>query len=166
MRHITSILLQNEAGALARVASMFATRGYNIESLSVAPTDDPQVSRLTLVTIGSDRVIDQINKQLLKLVDVVTIVDLTEGDHIERELLLLKLKLHDDGLERIRDLAKQEGARVLDDGEGSYTLELTGAASRIDSFINRAASHADIVAVVRSGPLAVARGAPALATTS
>ncbi|MBN8281053.1 MAG: acetolactate synthase small subunit, partial [Gammaproteobacteria bacterium] len=91
MRHIISILLQNEAGALARVASLFATRGYNIESLSVAPTDDPQVSRLTLVTIGSDQIIGQINKQLLKLVDVVNTVDMTLGDHIERELLLIKL---------------------------------------------------------------------------
>jgi acetolactate synthase-1/3 small subunit len=156
MRHIISILLQNEAGALARVASLFATRGYNIESLSVAPTDDPQVSRLTLVTIGSD----------LKLVDVVNTVDMTLGDHIERELLLLKLKVHDDGLERIRELVKQEGARVLDDAEQSYTLELTGAANRLDTFINRAASHADILAVVRSGPLAVARGVPVLASTT
>jgi len=164
MRHIISILLQNEAGALARVASLFATRGYNIESLSVAPTDDPQVSRLTLVTIGSDQIIGQINKQLLKLVDVVNTVDMTLGDHIERELLLLKLRLHDDGLERLRELVKQEGARVLDDAVQSYTLELTGAANRLDAFINRAAAHADILAVVRSGPLAVARGVPVLAT--
>ena len=166
MRHIISILLQNEAGALARVASLFATRGYNIESLSVAPTEDPQVSRLTLVTLGSEHVIGQINLQLLKLVDVVNTVDMTLGDHIERELLLLKLKLHGDSLERIRELARQEGARVLDDGEDSYTLELTGAAHRIDAFINRAASHADILAVVRSGPLAVSRGVTALAATS
>ena len=166
MRHIISILLQNEAGALARVASLFATRGYNIESLSVAPTDDPQVSRLTLVTIGSDQIIGQINKQLLKLVDVVNTVDMTLGDHIERELLLIKLRIHDDGLERIRELAKQEGARVLDDAEQSYTLELTGAANRLDTFINRAASHADILAAVRSGPLAVARGVPVLAATT
>jgi acetolactate synthase-1/3 small subunit len=166
MRHIISILLQNEAGALARVASLFATRGYNIESLSVAPTEEPQVSRLTLVTLGSDHVIGQINLQLLKLVDVVNTVDMTLGEHIERELLLLKLKLHDDGLERIRELAKQEGARVLDDGEDSYTLELTGAANRIDTFITRAASHSDILAVVRSGPLAVSRGVPALTAAS
>ncbi|MEQ1801983.1 MAG: acetolactate synthase small subunit [Gammaproteobacteria bacterium] len=166
MRHIISILLQNEAGALARVASLFATRGYNIESLSVAPTDDPQVSRLTLVTIGSDQIIGQINKQLLKLVDVVNTVDMTLGDHIERELLLLKLRLHPDGIERVRELVKHEGARVLDDAEHSYTLELTGAANRIDTFINRVASHADILAVVRSGPLAVARGVPVLAATT
>ncbi len=166
MRHIISILLQNEAGALARVASLFATRGYNIDSLSVAPTEDPQVSRLTLVTLGSDHVIGQINLQLLKLVDVVNTVDMTLGDHIERELLLLKLKLHDDGVERIRELARQEGARVLDDSEDSYTLELTGAANRIETFINRASVHADILAVVRSGPLAVSRGVPVRAAVS
>jgi acetolactate synthase I/III small subunit len=161
MRHIISILLRNEAGALARVASLFSTRGYNIESLSVAPTEDAQVSRLTLVTIGSDHVIGQINKQLMKLVDVVTIADMTEGDHMERELLLLKVRVHDDGLAKLRDLVRQDGARVLDDAEASFTVELTGAANRIDSFITRAASHADILAVVRSGPLAVARGAQA-----
>ena len=95
MRHIISVLLQNEAGALTRVASLFSTRGYNIESLSVAPTEDPLFSRLTLVTLGSDQVIDQINKQLLKLVDVVGMADMTRGDHIERELLLLKAKVPD-----------------------------------------------------------------------
>jgi acetolactate synthase-1/3 small subunit len=111
-------------------------------------------------------VIGQINLQLLKLVDVVNTMDMTLGEHIERELLLLKLKLHDDGLERIRELARQEGARVLDDGEDSYTLELTGAANRIDTFIARAAGHADILAVVRSGPLAVSRGIAALTAAS
>ena len=92
MRHIISILMQNEAGALARVAALFSSRGYNIESLSVAPTDDIEVSRLTLVTLGSDDVIEQINNQLLKLVDVVNIADMTMDDHIERELLLMKIK--------------------------------------------------------------------------
>lgn len=158
MRHIISILLRNEAGALTRVASLFSTRGYNIESLNVAPTEDPLVSRLTLVTLGSDHVVRQINNQLLKLIDVVSIVDLTEGDHIERELLLLKLRVEDDELARIHELVKTEGARVLDDAPRSYTLELTGAATRIDNLINRVAAHAEILAVVRSGPLAVGRG--------
>jgi acetolactate synthase I/III small subunit len=158
MRHIISILMRNEAGALARVASLFSTRGYNIESLSVAPTEDPQVSRLTLVTIGSDPVINQINKQLLKLVDVVLLADLTQGDHIERELLLLKVRARDDALDKLRELARAEGARVLDDTLASYTLELTGASSRIDTFIDRVGTHGDIVAVVRSGPLAISRG--------
>jgi acetolactate synthase-1/3 small subunit len=158
MRHIISILLRNEAGALARVASLFSTRGYNIESLNVAPTEDPHVSRLTLVTIGSDHVIGQINNQLQKVVDVVSLLDMTLGDHIERELLLLKLRIHDDGMDKIREMARGESARVLDDSPATYTLEITGAGSRIDSFIERAANHADILAVVRSGPLAVVRG--------
>jgi acetolactate synthase-1/3 small subunit len=162
MRHIISILLQNEAGALARVASLFSTRGYNIDSLNVAPTDDPQVSRLTLVTTGSDQIIGQINKQLLKLVDVVNIVDMTLGDHIERELLLLKLQVHADGLERLRELVRTEGARVLDDSPATFTVELTGAASRIDTFIDRAGAHGEVLSVVRSGPLGISRGAQVL----
>lgn len=166
MRHIISILLRNEAGALTRVASLFSTRGYNIESLNVAPTEDPLVSRLTLVTLGSDHVIRQINNQLLKLIDVVSIFDLTEGDHIERELLLLKLRVEGDELARIQELVQSEGARILDDRLDSYTLELTGAATRLDTFINRAAVHAEVRSVVRSGPLGVRRGAPAHSSTA
>jgi len=164
MRHIISILLQNEAGALTRVASLFSTRGYNIESLNVAPTEDPLVSRLTLVTIGSDQVISQINKQLLKLVDVVNLVDMTLGDHIERELLLLKVQLPAEGEQKLFDFIRAEGARVLDDSRSSYTMELTGAGQRIDTFIDRVGSYAEILAVVRSGPLAVARGTPILSS--
>ncbi len=164
MRHIISILLQNEAGALARVASLFSTRGYNIESLSVAPTDDPHVSRLTLVTIGSDQVISQINKQLLKLVDVVNLADMTTGDHIERELLLLKLRIGgDEARQKLWDLVHGEGGRVLDDAPGNFTVELTGASSRLDTFVDRVRGHGDVLAVVRSGPLAITRGAAVLA---
>ncbi len=166
MRHIISILLQNEAGALARVSAMFSSRGYNIESLNVAPTDDAQVSRLTLVTIGSDHVMAQINKQLLKLVDVVKTNDMTLGDHIERELLLLKVHLNDNNRQRVNELIRQEGARVLHDADAGFTIELTGAASRIDQFINRVAAHAEVVRVVRSGPLAVTRGTPVPVVTS
>ncbi len=158
MRHIISILLQNEAGALARVASMFSTRGYNIESLSVAPTELPEVSRLTLVTIGSDQVISQINKQLLKMVDVVNMADMTLGDHIERELALVKLRLPPDEVADMLKLCAQEGARVLDDSADNFTMELTGAANLVDDFIDRLVGRAEILAVVRSGPLAIARG--------
>jgi len=164
MRHIISILLQNEAGALARVASLFSTRGYNIESLSVAPTDDPHVSRLTLVTIGPDQVISQINKQLLKLVDVVNLADMTTGDHIERELLLLKLRIGgDEARQKLWDLVHSEGGRVLDDAASNFTVELTGASSRLDTFVDRVRGHGDVLAVVRSGPLAITRGATVLA---
>lgn len=163
MRHIISILLRNEAGALARVAALFATRGYNIESLNVAPTDDPQVSRLTLVTIGSDPVIGQINQQMRKLVDLVSLADMTLCDHIERELLLIKLAVTEAEMVRVRDLARAEEARILDDNPASFTLEITSAASRLDTFIERIAAHARVLSVVRSGPLAVSRGAQRLA---
>ena len=162
MRHIISVLLQNEAGALTRVASLFSTRGYNIESLSVAPTEDPAFSRLTLVTIGSDAVIDQINKQLLKLVDVVSMADLTRGDHIERELLLLKAKVAEAAVDRVTELVRREGARVLDDNRGSYTVELTSTVGRIDEFVEKMTNLAAILNVVRSGPMAMARGAQAI----
>ena len=165
MRHIVSILLQNEAGALSRVAGLFSTRGYNIESLSVAPTEDPMLSRLTLVTIGSDQVIQQINKQLFKLVDVVNIADMTMGDHIERELILLKASLHKGNDSAVRKLIKAEAARVLDDTPANFTVELTGTGNRVDDFIDRLGAYADILSVVRSGPMAISRGETVLSAT-
>jgi acetolactate synthase-1/3 small subunit len=163
MRHIISIVLQNEAGALARVANLFSSRGYNIESLNVAPTLDETVSRLTLVTRGSDNVIDQITKQLGKLVDVVNITDMTSADHIERELALVKLHARQDDEERLAQLFASFGARVLDDHERNYTVELIGGGPEIDRFLGRAADVGDILSVVRSGAMAVSRGAPARA---
>ncbi|MFQ5634009.1 MAG: acetolactate synthase small subunit [Gammaproteobacteria bacterium] len=165
MRHVISILLQNEAGALARVASLFSTRGYNIESLSVAPTEDPQVSRLTLVSIGSDQVISQITQQLFKLVDVVNIADMTLGDHIERELLILKLRVAAAEGDKVRELVDQLQGRVLDDTPQNYTLEATGSSGQLDEFIDRIGGHADILTVVRSGPLSLARGQQVLSAT-
>ncbi|MFW2405789.1 MAG: acetolactate synthase small subunit [Gammaproteobacteria bacterium] len=165
MRHVISILLQNEAGALSRVASLFSTRGYNIESLSVAPTEDPLVSRLTLVSIGSDQVISQITQQLFKLVDVVNIADMTLGDHIERELLLLKLRVPDEAGDRVREWAQQLQARVLDDALQNLTLEITGSSGQLDEFVDRVGGHAEILTVVRSGPLSLARGQQVLSAT-
>ncbi len=165
MRHVISILLQNEAGALARVASLFSTRGYNIESLSVAPTEDPLVSRLTLVSIGSDAVINQITQQLCKIVDVVNIVDMTMGDHIERELMLIKLTVSPDDLDAVKDLASQHDIHVLDDSPVNFTLELVSSSGHLDEFVDRVVEHADILAVVRSGPLSIARGAQVLSAS-
>jgi len=165
MRHVISILLQNEAGALARVASLFSTRGYNIESLSVAPTEDLQVSRLTLVSIGSDQVISQITQQLFKLVDVVNIADMTLGDHIERELLLLKLRVPSEQGDKVREMSGQLQARVLDDALQNYTLEVTASSGQLDEFIDRVGGHAEILTVVRSGPLSLARGQQVLSAT-
>jgi len=164
MRHIISILMQNEAGALARVAALFSSRGYNIESLSVAPTEDSDISRLTLVTRGSDDIIEQINKQLLKLVDVVNTADMTMDDHIERELLLMKVKVRNREEQSLPELIKAVGARVLDDCPETYTLELTGANTLMDDFISRVGECAEILAVVRSGAMAIARGEKVLST--
>jgi acetolactate synthase-1/3 small subunit len=159
MRHIISILLQNEAGALSRVANLFSSRGYNIESLNVAPTADETVSRLTLVTTGSETVIDQIEKQLGKLVDVVDIVDMTKSDHIERELALFKLHVTNGAAEKLAPVIEQSGARVLSDTGEHYTVELVGGSQDIDRFLKRSAQIADVVTLVRSGAMAVMRGA-------
>jgi acetolactate synthase-1/3 small subunit len=158
MRHIISILMANEAGALARVAALFSSRGYNIESLNVAPTDHPEVSRLTLVTRGSDEVIEQINNQLLKLVDVVTTADMTRDDHIERELLLMKVKIRLSAAQTLLSVIKGADARVLDDCPETYTLELTGPTNHMDDFIAKVGECAEILTVVRSGAMAIARG--------
>ena len=158
MRHIISILLQNEAGALSRVANMFSSRGYNIESLNVAPTADETVSRLTLVTTGSETVIDQIEKQLGKLVDVVEIADMTKSDHIERELALFKLHVTNGGGKALTPIVEQFGARVLNDAGDHYTVELVGGSQDIDRFLKRTAQVADVVTLVRSGAMAVMRG--------
>jgi acetolactate synthase-1/3 small subunit len=158
MRHIISILLQNEAGALSRVANMFSTRGYNIESLNVAPTADETVSRLTLVTTGSETVIDQIEKQLGKLVDVVEIADMTKTDHIERELALFKVLVNGSAA-KLNAVLEQFGARLLSEAEGHYTVEIVGGSQEIDRFLKRLASVSDSVAIVRSGAMAVVRGA-------
>jgi len=161
MRHIISILLQNEAGALARVANMFSSRGYNIESLNVAPTADETVSRLTLVTTGSEPVIDQIEKQLGKLVDVVEIADMTSADHIERELALIKVHVVNGSAPKLTAVLEQFGARLLGEADGHYTVEIVGGSQEIDRLLKRLASVSDSVAIVRSGAVAVARGAAA-----
>ena len=161
-RHIISILLQNEVGALTRVTSLFATRGYNIESLNVAPTDDPTVSRLTLVTGGSPEVVQQIVNQSLKLIDVVNVDDLTSDQHVERELLLLKLKAPPSLMVRLRESVEKANARVLSDEPESFTVELTDSESQINRFIAEVGSFGEVLEVVRSGALAIMRGATTL----
>jgi acetolactate synthase-1/3 small subunit len=156
-RHIISILMENEAGALSRVAGLFSARGYNIESLTVAPTEDATLSRMTLVTSGTDSIIEQITKQLNKLVDVVKLLDLTEGSYIERELMLIKIKAvgeHRDEVLRLVDIFR---GRVIDVTESLYTIELTGAGEKLDAFIN-SVRGAGIIEVVRSGVSGIARG--------
>ena len=157
MRHVISILLENEAGALSRVAGLFSARGYNIESLTVAPTEDPTLSRMTLVTSGSEEVIEQITKQLNKLVDVVKLVELTQGPHIERELLLVKMRATGNGRDEVKRLADIFRGRIIDVTDTTYTMELTGASSKLDAFL-QALGTAGIIEVVRSGPSGIARG--------
>ena len=164
MRHAISVLLENEVGALTRMTGMFSSRGYNIESLNVAPTNDATVSRVTLVVSGSDAAIAQLNAQLAKLVDVVNIHDMTLGDHFERELAIIKMKLAPDAVERAAGLAGKHGAEVLDDDPSSYTLQLTGRIPEVDEFVNDAAEIGQLSAVARSGSVAVSRGEVTLST--
>jgi acetolactate synthase I/III small subunit len=162
MRHIIAILLQNEAGALTRVAGLFSSRGYNIESLSVAPTEDSTVSRLTLVTTGSDAVIQQILNQLNKLVDVVQVLDMTRGEHLERELVLLKLKVEAGQTDAVRGLVVRSGGRVLEPATEGFIVELTASEAEINTFVADLGQRAQLLEVVRSGALGISRSARAL----
>ena len=161
MRRIISILVENEPGALSRIAGLFSARGYNIESLTVAPTEDDSLSRMTIVTHGSEQIIEQITKQLNKLIDVVRLLDLTEGRHIERELLLLKVIATGPDREEIKRLVDIFRGRIIDvDGE-TYTIELTGPGDKLYAFLDTIPSSG-IVEVVRSGVSGIARGERAL----
>jgi len=162
MKHIIALLIENEPGALSRVVALFSARGYNIESLTVAPTEDASLSRMTIVTTGSDEVIEQINKQLNKLVDVVRVVDLSEGDHIERELALFKLRVADGDAGKLAIVLEQFDARVLSDTQDQYTVEVVGGSQEIDRFLTRVAGITDVITLVRSGAMAVSRGTSAL----
>ena len=157
MRHIISLLMENEAGALSRVAGLFSARGYNIESLTVAPTEDPTLSRMTIVTSGSDDVIEQINKQLNKLVDVAAMMDLSDGDHLERELMLVKVVAQGDAREELKRLTDIFQGRVIDVSERTYTIELTDTCAKLDSFLE-AVGHDLILETVRTGASGIGRG--------
>lgn len=157
MRHILSLLLENEAGALSRVAGLFSARGYNIESLTVAPTEDPTLSRMTIVTNGSDEIMEQITKQLNKLVDVVKVFDLNEGRHIERELMLVKVRAEAAGREEIKRTVDIFRGRIIDVTDNSYTIELTGPRDKLDAFLE-ALDSASILETVRTGASGIGRG--------
>jgi acetolactate synthase-1/3 small subunit len=161
MRHIISILMENESGALSRVAGLFSARGYNIESLTVAPTHDPSLSRMTLVTSGTNEIIEQITKQLNKLVDVVKLADMTEGVHIEREMMLIKVRAMGEQREEMKRLADIFRGRIIDVTDDIYTIELTGTGEKLDAFIS-AVGRVPILEVVRSGAIGIARGDKAL----
>ncbi|MFB6260743.1 MAG: acetolactate synthase small subunit [Thiohalorhabdaceae bacterium] len=159
MRRVISVLLENEAGALSRVAGLFSARGYNIEGLSVAPTDDEEVSRMTIVTRGDEQIIEQIIKQLRKLIEVIKVTDLTEGAHIEREMVLLKVQA-ETGEERaeVKRIADIYRSRIIDVTDSSYTLEVTGDSQKVQSLL-QLFEPARVVEVVRTGTTAIGRGA-------
>ena len=157
MRHIISLLLENEAGALSRVSGLFSARGYNIESLTVAPTEDPTLSRMTIVTTGSDDVIEQITKQLNKLVDVVKVFDLSDGEHIERELMLVKVRAAGKDRDEMKRMAEIFRGRIIDVTDKSYTIELTGTGAKLDAFLN-AIERSAILETVRTGASGIGRG--------
>ncbi len=159
MRHIISILMENEAGALSRVAGLFSARAYNIESLTVAPTEDPSLSRMTVVTRGSDEIIEQITKQLNKLIDVVKLLDLCDnGPYIERELMMIKVKASGSWREEVKRLTDIFRANIIDVTDSSYIIEMTGNEDKLNAFIDAVGSD-HVVEVVRSGSLGIGRGA-------
>ncbi len=157
MRHIVSILLENEPGALSRVVGLFSARGYNIETLTVAPTEDKSLSRMTIVTKGSDDVIEQITKHLNRLIEVVKVVDLIETPYIERELMLIKMRAVGKDREEVKRMTDIFRGRIIDVTEKTYTIELTGDAGKLDAFIE-AVDAASILETVRTGSSGIARG--------
>ncbi len=161
MRRIISILLENEAGALSRVAGLFSARGYNIEAMTVAPTHDPGISRMTVVTRGSEEIMEQVLKQLNKLVEVIRVHDLTEGPHIERELMLIKVHAVGPDREEVKRLSDIFRGRIIDVTDRSYTMELTGTGEKPDAFIH-ALDPGMVIEVVRSGASAISRGAKSI----
>ena len=162
MRRIISVLLENESGALSRVIGLFAQRGYNIETLTVAPTDDETLSRLTLTTLATDEQIEQITKHLNKLIEVVKLVDLTEGEYVERELMLIKLKVSGAQRAEVKRTSDIFRGQIVDVSNNTYTIQLTGTSGKLDAFI-RAIAESTILEVGRSGVSGLSRGEKVLA---
>ena len=159
MRHLISVLLENESGALSRVVGLFSQRGYNIETLTVAPTEDPTLSRMTIVTLGDERVVEQITKQLHKLVDVLKVSDITEGSHIEREIMLVKSRANTpDTRDEVKRLAEIFRGQIVDVTPELYTVQMVGTSDKLDAFIGTLKQATEIVEVVRSGVCGIARG--------
>jgi acetolactate synthase I/III small subunit len=156
-RHIISVLVENEAGALSRIAGLFSARGYNIETLTVAPTEDASMSRMTIVTTGSEDVIEQITKQLNKLIEVVKVIDLSEAEHIERELMLIKVRAGQKEREDMKRMADIFRGRIIDVSDNTYTIELTGDTRKLDAFI-RSLDQGTIIETVRTGASGIGRG--------
>jgi len=156
-RHIISVLVENESGALSRISGLFSARGYNIETLTVAPTEDASMSRMTIVTTGSEDVVEQITKQLNKLIEVVKVVDLSEAEHIERELMLIKVRAGQKEREDMKRMADIFRGRIIDVSDNTYTIELTGDGAKLDAFI-KSLDQGSIIETVRTGASGIGRG--------
>ena len=158
MKHTIAILLQNESGALTRVSSMFSTRGYNIDSLSVAPTKDPMISRLTLLTDVSDEQMDQVVKQLYKLIDVIDVLDITPLDHIESELMMVKLNISDENLNAIKTIFYDYSAEIINEKDDLVIVQMLAKPNAINDFLKSINGLSTLVAIARSGPLSIVKG--------
>ena len=156
-RHVISVLLENEPGALSRVVGLFSARGYNIESLTVAPTEDPSISRMTIISLGNDELIEQITKHLNRLIEVIKVVDLTEGEHSERELMLVKVHAVGKEREEMKRLSDIFRGRIIDVTDKTYTIELTGDTGKLDAFL-KAIDPASVLEMVRTGACGIGRG--------
>lgn len=157
-RRIISVLLENESGALSRVVGLFSQRGYNIDSLTVAPTDDPTLSRITIQTMADDQALEQIEKQLHKLVDVLRVSELVQDLYVEREVMLVKVKTSGHARSEVKDIADIFRAQIVDVTAKLYTVQLVGTSAKLDAFINAISDVSEIVEVVRSGIVGIARG--------
>jgi len=163
MRRILAILLENEAGSLSRIVGLFSQRAFNIESLTVAPTEDSSLSRITIVTRGDDKILEQILKQVNKLIDVIKVTDLTERKHVERELILIKvLAMNDKSRTEVKRITDIFRGSIIDIGKQIYTIQLTGDADKINAFIETINNETEIIESVRSGCVGIARGEKAL----
>lgn len=158
MRRIISVLLENESGALSRVIALFSQRAFNIESLTVAPTDDPTLSRMTIEAFGEEKVLEQIEKQLHKLVDVFKVINLSDCEHVEREIMLLKVRAHGNARDEVKRLADIYRGQIIDVTPKSYTIQLAGTKDKLNAFIGSVKQESDIIEVVRSGLISLSRG--------
>lgn len=158
MRRILSVLLENESGALSRVVGLFSQRAFNIESLTVAPTDDPTLSRMTIEAYGDEQVLEQIEKQLHKLVDVFKVISLSECEHIEREVMLIKVKAQGSSRDELKRLAEIFRGQIVDVTTKTYTIQLVGSKDKLDAFIGAIKEESSIIEIVRSGLISLSRG--------
>lgn len=162
MRRIISVLLENQPGALSRVVGLFSQRGYNIETLTVAPTDDITLSRLNICLVADEAVLEQIEKQLHKLIDILKVANITESDHIERELALVKIKAKGSIRDEIKRMAEIFRGQIVDITADLYTVQLTGTSDKLDAFINAASEVTKVVEISRSGVVGLSRGNKAI----